>query len=350
MLRKIIAALMLVLLPLQVRALDSVAASPPVAYVQGTGAGLITVRWTLQITVSTDQTVTVSSTGGTLVAGAEPPVPTGGSLRRTVRLTAGTHVVRITERLRVDRTSARHILESGTGSFGRVFTDTLAGTGTASVTLAARASGSGGLTLQNLDLSFDDGSAFRAVGAGEALAARASVTTSGRGVIKGKWEIAGPQGGFRTLRRVSVTAGGPKRTLLESSKLPTDQPGSFRLRFIVDGDGEGFGDPVISYTVGSGNGVDAVTLTAPAEGAKLASRTRFGWEEVSNAARYRIEFLNEADLTPLASVETARNAAAVRSFTLERLATEGPLVWRVLALDADGQIIARSAHRRISAP
>lgn len=352
MIRNALAALMLCLLPLfaQAQALTGVSASPTVAYVQGTGAGLITVRWTLELTVSSDQTVTVTSSGGTLNVGAQPPVSTGGVLRRTVRLTTGTTTVRITERLRIDRTSARYILEGSTGSFGRVFTDSLGGTGTSSVGIAARASGSGGLTLQNLDLAFDDGATFRTVSPGEALTARASVSTSGRGLIKGKWEIAGPTGGFRVLSRASLTAGGPRRTVVESPLLPTDRAGSFRVRFSIDGDGERFGDPLISYTVGSGQAAAAIALTAPQEGAALGTRTRFAWEPVAGADRYRIEFLGKTDLRPLAAVETAGTSATVRSFTLERVLAVDGLLWRVLALDAAGQEIGRSAQRRIGAP
>jgi hypothetical protein len=350
MFRRLFLALILTLLPLQAWAITGVTASPGTAYVQGTGTGLVTVRWTITLNVPADQSVTILSDPGTLVPGAGPVVTAGGTLRRTVRLTAGTHNVRITERLRIDRVSARHILESGPGTFNRVFTSSLGGTGTASLALEGRASGSGGLTLQNLDLTFDDGATFRAVAAGEALTARASVATSGRGLVKGKWEIAGPEGGFRTLRRVSFPAGGPTATEVESPPLPTDQPGRFRLRFVVDGDGQGAGDTVISYAVGSGEGLPAIGLIAPETGAAFASRTRFRWEEVAGAARYRVEFLNEADLQVLAAVETVKPAALVRSFTLDRLTTSAPLVWRVVALDDSGAVIARSSQRRIGYP
>lgn len=344
-----VVALVLLLWPGLVLALDNVTATPGTAYVQGTGTASVTIRWTAQITVAGDQTVTLSSTGGTLVAGAAPPVAYGGTLRRTVRLTAGTHLVRITERLRIDRTSARQILEGGAGSFSRVFTDSLAGTGTASVILQGRASGSGGLTIQNLDLSFDDGSAFRTVGAGEGLVARARIATSGRGLVEAIWQIAGPEGGFRILKRVRFTAGGPTRELLESPRLPTDQPGSFRVRLVL-GDGADSAGPVIRYTVGAGTEAEAVALIAPAEGAALGPSTRFAWADVPGAERYRIEFLAERESRPRASVETTKTEAQVRSFTLERLATGAPLTWRVVALDGSGAVIARSAQRRIAAP
>jgi hypothetical protein len=350
MFRSMLSVLMLTLLAPQALAVDGVTVTPGVAYVQGTGTGLVTVRWTIEVTVPSDQTVTITSASGTLSAGAAPPVAVGGTLRRTVRLTAGTHDVRITERLRIDRTSARYILEGSTGSYSRTFTDTLTGSANATVGLVGRASGSGGLTLQNLDLTFDDGAAFRNVGQGEALTARASISTSGRGIVKAKWEIAGPNGGFRTLRRVSFTAGGPTATEVESPPLPTDQPGQFRLRFVIDGNGQGFDDTTIRYAVGSGGGLAAIGLTGPAEGATLASRTRFQWEPVAGAERYRIEFLAEADLQVLAAVETAKPSALVRSFTFDRLTTGAPLAWRVVALDDSGAVIARSAQRRIGIP
>ena len=348
MIRKLITILMLILSPHLAVALDNVSVSPSAASVQGTGAALITLRWTLQITVPSDQTVTVTSSGGTLVAGAQPAVPTGGVLSRTVRLTAGTHQVRITERLRINRTSARHILEAGTGTFTRLFGDSISSVAlSGTVELQGRATGSGGLSIRNFDLTFDDGAAFRSVGQGEALTAQVSITTSGRGLIDGKWEIAGPSGGFKVLKRVRLPAGGPTRTELESPLLPTDQTGQFRLRFVVDGDGEGSGDPAITYVVGSGDGVAAITLNKPADGVVLASTTTFAWKAVAGAARYRIEFLPEGAAKPLAAVETTSATVAVKSFTLDRLATGKPLVWRVVALDGGGQVIAASAARRI---
>jgi hypothetical protein len=353
MARKLITLLMLILTPHLALALDSVSVTPSTAFVQGTGAALVTLRWTLEVTNSTTNpvTVTVTSSGGTLIAGAQPAVPTGGVLTRTVRLNPGTHFVRITERLRIDRTSARHILEAGTGTFQRTFTDSISSVAlVTSVALQGQASGSGGLSIRNFDLSFDDGAAFRTVSQGEALTAQVSVTTSGRGVIDGKWEIAGPSGGFRVLKRVRLPAGGPTRTELESPLLPTDRAGQFRLRFVVDGDGDGSGDPVITYVVGSGAGSAAITLTKPADGADLASTTTFAWKAVAGATRYRIEFLAEGGAKPLAAVETTKATAAVKSFTLDRLMTGKPLVWRVVALDAGGQVVATSAARRIGAP
>lgn len=340
--------LVLLLLPLRAVALDSVTATPGVAYVQGTGTATVAIRWTVQVTVSVDTTVTITSAPGTLVAGAAPPTSAGVTLRRTVRLSPGTHLVRINERLRIDRTTARYILEGGGGLFARVFTDTLTGTGTASVNLQGRATGAGGLTVQSFDLAFDDGATFRTVAAGEALVARLALTTSGRGLVQGSWQIEGPEGGFRTLDRVRLTAGGPRRTLVESPPLPTDRPGSYRVRFVMAA-GDGPEGPVIRYTVGTGAGAAALGLTAPAEGAALGTQTRFAWEAIPGAARYRVEFLAEADLTVLAAVETASAVATLRSFTLERLG-RGPLVWRVLALDAAGGVLARSAQRRIGGP
>ena len=349
MFRKMITALVLALVPGLALALDTVTATPGTAYVQGTGTATVTIRWTAQITVPNDMTVTLISTGATLVAGANPPTPAGGMLRRTVRLSAGVNQVRIVERLRIDRTTARYILEAGGGSFSRVFTDTVTGTATASVLLVGRAGGATGLTIQSLDLAFDDGALFRRVSLGEALTARVQLATSGRGLIEGTWEIAGPEGGFRPLARVSMTAAGPRRSLKESPLLPTDQPGSFRLRFVV-GQGQEPAGTVIRYTVGTGMGQDAISLTAPAEGSDLGTRTRFGWAAVPGAERYRVEFLAEADLAPLAAVETSGQSATVRSFTLARLQDAGPLVWRVVALDSTGSVIARSPQRRIGSP
>lgn len=350
MLARLIAGLLFTALAvLPARAL-TVTATPTTAYVQGTGTALITIRWTLVFNVTAPTQTTVFSTNGVLVAGAQPPQMVGGPLQRTIRLDAGQTVVRITERLRIDRTSARHILEAGQGTFARDFQDTIDGADTFTVSLEGRASGSGGLTLQGFDLAFDDGSDFATIGQDGALSARARLATSGRGLIEGKWEIAGPDGGFRLLRRVRVFAGGPTRSAFESPALPTAVPGQYQLRFVPDGNGQGPVGPVITYVVTGGAAPAAITLTAPADGAAISADMRFSWSTVKGAARYRIEFLEDAGGAVRAAVEVKEAGAVIRSFTLERLRTSGAAVWQVVALNEAGAVIARSAARALGRP
>ncbi|MEO8530249.1 MAG: hypothetical protein ABI459_03430 [Deltaproteobacteria bacterium] len=330
---------------LPVQSADVVTASPPIAYVQGVGAQLITVRWTITINTSIPQTVTLVSTGGTLTAGAQPPVNVGTALRRVVKLNVGTNVVRINERLRVDRTTARHILESGPGVFTRIFSDSL-GSATGTLALQARSTGSGGLSLQNVDLHFDDASLYRVIGSGAALTALAKVTTTGRGRLEAIWQLQGPSGGFRTLRRVTLAAGGPRATSLESPPLPTDQPGQYRLKLVLGGDGAGSDDPVITYVVGSGGAVAALALKTPAADAKLSAATRFEWTPITGAARYRVEFMALGSSTVIAGVDVAASGATIKPFTLSRI-DNGAVTWRVTAYDAAGAVLAQSPHRRI---
>jgi len=330
---------------LPVQALDSATATPSTAYVQGIGAQLVTIRWTIQVSSSGSGAVTIVSNGGTLLAGAQPAVSAGGVLRRTVA--AGTTVVHITERLRIDRTSARYILESGGGLFRRTFSDGLTTPVIGEVTLEARSTGEGGLSLQNVDVHFDDASLYRVVGAGAALTAVAKVTTTGRGRIEAVWQIQGPSGGgFRTLRRVTASAAGPRVISLESPPLPTDQPGQYRLRLALGGDGTGTDDPTITYVVGAGGAVTALALQAPAADAVLSAATRFEWTSVKGAVRYRVEFLAQGSAQVVAGVDVKTNVATIKPFTLARL-DDGAVTWRVTAYDAAGTVLAQSPARRI---
>lgn len=337
------------LVALPVQAVDAVSVSPAGANVSANGASVVTLRWTVVVSSNSAQTITITSAPGTLSAGIPPLVSTTGStLRRTFNHPGGGPVsVTITERLRVDRTSARYIAASSGGVYSRTFEDTVGSPASAVVELEAGPYG--GVALQNYSLLFDDRSQYRIVERGESLAAILTVTSNGRGTFNGLWEISGPDtNGFRTIGRARVTLGGPSATTFESPALPTNRPGQYRVRFVVGGSG-GDSSQEISYVVAPKTGESAISLLRPTPGGNFTGATRFEWSTIAGASRYRVEFLAPGSLRLLAAVDVRGTTAQLRPFTLARIKGLGQIVWRVTAYDGQGYALARSQSRVLGA-
>jgi hypothetical protein len=334
--------------------IDSVSVQPTSVLVNPLGSTTLTLRWRLNLSSSVPATTTVTSTDGTTNLGNM----LGQALSKPVSHPGGgVIVVTITERLFIDRTSAQIIAQTGPGTYNRVFTATGGSTAVASVALQPSSGGS--LSFRNLDLRFDDGSNHRTVAAGGALAARLTATSNGRGVLAGSWQVSGPSsaGGnmFRTVERVRRVVAGARRTVLESPPLPTGQPGIYQVRFVFDGTADGGADPAtvqLTYSVvGPQDRQTVVRLLSPAPGDRLSGATRFSWQPVSGASRYRLEFLSDEPgglgFARLTAVDTTEPAAELRSFTLQRLLGPEKVYWSVIAVGPDGQQIAISPGRRL---
>jgi hypothetical protein len=233
----------------------------------------------------------------------------------------------------------------------------------------------------------------------------ASLTYTGTGRLTGRWEIVlpgeelptpedllteatlplerrGTQRRYTQLSRFNeflpptgtATLAGP-----DPSRLPTTTDGVYYvlLRIEVSSEKEGNSDlgavgagqgvvaggavagfpmPVLRYVVGSGlviepggqNARETVTLLAPSPNALLDSTasTTFTWRGLAQAALYRIELETEAGerlLSALVPGEVAGYRAP--SWLVERAASRA-LRWRVVATDAAGRELGKSAWRR----
>jgi len=336
-------------------AVSSATSSPATVRINDAGASVVTIRWRVGVSLTSGvpTTVTVSSPTGTLSIGGTP----GGMISRTIRH-QGTGVVFVTfnERLRVDRTTARRISQAGPVTYSRLFSDTISAP-TASASVSLQTGSGGALSFRNFALRFDDDSAFRVLGQNQALTARLELTTNGKGILEGAWEVAGPsatQGsGFRPIRRVRQVLAGSRRTIIESPNLPTDRIGTYRLRFVPkSGIPRGSNEviPVITYSVTGSDLVPELDLISPRSGSDLTLASRFKWRSVPGAASYRLEFLSggaggvRGDRLAALDVRSAR--ARLRPTTLARLTSDTELYWRVTAYDSAGRQIAISPIRR----
>ena len=235
--------------------------------------------------------------------------------------------------------------------------------------------------------------------------ARLAYTGSGR--LVGRWEIVvpgeelptsedllteatlprerrGTQRRYSQVGRFNVFLPPTGRAVIpgpDAARLPSDVEGVYYLLFRVEaspdkegdsnlaavgaGDGvavsggvAGFPMPVLRYVVGSGEAMpiataltrEDVALIRPRAGARIAldSSFTFSWAATRRAALYRLE-LESASGASLFSALVMAPIASYRTppFLRERLGEATALRWRVLAIDAAGHELGRSAWRAL---
>jgi hypothetical protein len=232
---------------------------------------------------------------------------------------------------------------------------------TATVRIGLGGSASGPLTLSRVALHFDDRSLVRVLRQGESAVAIAEITFSGNGVFSGLWEVASPpstqgQPVFVPLGGAStnLTAGGLAE--VTSPPLPAAIAGTYYVRFRVRSPVVDFQSLVLRYGVEQGPAVPSITVTSPEAHATLAADTRFAWQAAAGAMAYRLE-IYAADAAadgdaPISGewLPAERRDSALSTLAQTHLAAGRAYRWRVVAFDADGEIVARSSLYEIRTP
>lgn len=265
--------------------------------------------------------------------------------------------------------NAAYRLGSSAVRVERVFTDsTDPGTPTGQVDLYLSTATASGLMVTRIDLRFNNDSRTTLVPRDSALIAIAQVRTEGNGWLEARWEIAdgaGLQGTplYRPLRAVRQFVGGGQILTLESPRLPTSGTGRYLVRLLVREPQAAAEAAPLLYQVMSQPQNDTLGLLSPPDAVLLQPTTRFAWLPVPGARAYVLELLPEegprAALDGQSSPQERRGAAMVPSTSTElelsALVRQGldsgqRYSWRVIALDADGQVLTRSPLRRIQLP
>lgn len=262
------------------------------------------------------------------------------------------------------------------------------------------------LALTSVKLVFGDDLPLAMVKPGEkAPPIKAEIAYNGTGRLAGRWEVVMPgdeppserdllteatlpieeRGGQRRytqLGRFNVFLPPTGKLILagpDSSRLPVSVEGQYLILlrvevsddpdsgsnlaavktgpgFIQSGAVAGFALPVLRYFVGSKASAVATTtassspaLLLPAEGAAIANdqTVEFGWNEVSQAAAYRLEVEdNKAQQLLSAMLRRGTNSYRAPSWFRET-AGDGILRWRVAAFDQTGARIGESAWREL---
>jgi hypothetical protein len=252
----------------------------------------------------------------------------------------------------------------------RVFTDSTSPGSpvTATHDLYLGTSPASGLMVTRIDLRFNNDSRSALVPRDSELIAVAQVRTEGNGWIDARWEIAdgsGQQGAalYRPLRATRQYVAGGQILTLESPRLPTTGTGRYLVRLLVrEPQGAAEAAPLL-YQVMPAPQNETLGLLSPPDASPLQPQTRFAWLPVPGARAYVLELLPEE--VTLQPAERERNAqerrgavmvpsdsTEVELSTVVRQGLEAGqrYGWRVIALDANGQVLSRSPTRRIQLP
>jgi hypothetical protein len=292
----------------------------------------------------------------------------GTQSRRLSGVAVGTGSLSLAESLNISSAIAYRAYQLGSAGVvvERAFTDsgnpTVPVTGT--VVLPITTAPSSGLSVSRVDLQFNNASRVTQVGQGEELRARATLRLSGNGWLDARWEIADGSGRegealFRPLRAVRQYVGGTLPVELESPPLPTAGTGRTLVRLLIrEPQGSAQSEPLLYQVLGPSL-LPKLELLEPVTDALLSTQTRFEWSEVPGAEAYLIELLPDPS-TPGAGAPAERDAAALvrapgtslgmSGLMRDKLLPGNTYQWRVLALDAEGRVMAQSGLRRLQAP
>jgi hypothetical protein len=234
--------------------------------------------------------------------------------------------------------------------------------GTGVVTVSVGGSAAGPLALASVSLRFDDRSLVRILHPAESAAAIAEISYTGSGMLNGLWEVATPpstQGEpvFAPLSSVSVNLAGGGLTEVTSPALPSTTAGAYYLRFRVRNPVVPFASLVLRYAVeASPTETTPIAVIAPESHATLHADTRFEWRPAPDAVAYRLEFFGAeavAEGTPPLSGQwiTASGSAMILSVLAQTHLEPGRLYrWRIVAVNAEREIVGRSALYEIRTP
>ncbi len=260
--------------------------------------------------------------------------------------------------------------------YRRDFTD-LNGIKTVTIPLFLTSAAAGPLNVGRIELRFDDGSRIRIAGQGDDIRAQATLNFSGTGQLDAVWEVARPESSrgrpffipLRSLRQYLSASGS---IVLRSPPLPSDTTGDYRLRLRIISPPAAFTIPELHYRIQQTHTTAApppaalLAVTAPAPRATLGPDTDFRWQAVPGASAYQLELYEHpladntasaigasADATgrPLTGLlvpagDHARLSLLARSY----LSPGGTYHWRVIAIGADGRVLAVSDSRPIHVP
>jgi len=290
-------------------------------------------------------------------------------------------------------------LKSGLDRFfyERTFTSEQGGSALARLTCRLGSSAFGLFSIGQVTLYFDNqrGEATVQQGTND-LRAFAEVHYNGTGLFEATWEVSEPaQEGqaplFRTIETIKTYLSYGDRILLRTPAvpgLPAQIRGQHQVTLRITSPPSGFSLPVISYFVAEAVETpqeQMIQLLGPFDNASLAQTPIiFSWSPAPRVVEYRFEILEDnparlpnrfnASTDPLRALErpsaaplllpqfatgpvqavfSAQTGIATTRFTmhanhLKRLQESQTYVWRVVGLDPDGEIVARSPLRRVT--
>lgn len=332
--------------------------------------------WNVNVSGASGSQATVSSSAGFFSAPDGSPLGTVPQLLQATKTLVGTTATfRFNELLMIPQSIARLAQSKGFGSF-RYIRQFSAGQSnvTVSATFTITGGGAAGvLSVRRVQMEYDDSRITAVIAPGSEMRAHAIVSYAGTGLLEYSWEVASPpstmgQPVFVPIlsRKQYLLAG--DQVVLRSPRLPTDQDGDYLLRLRLHKPGVDFELPVLRYAVNrsaharTGNQVSVLQVSRPAPDSVLGLKTQFAWQAIAMAKAYQLEIYDRPvrDKTlpsvnqPLpvtgVLVPAAKTQLSIGNMSRTHLLSGNTYYWRVLAISDKGQVVARSAFRRIKFP
>jgi len=273
--------------------------------------------------------------------------------------------------------------------YTRTFADTSGSAGTATATVQFQiVSGSRGeLSISRADLRFDNDQVVRVIPIGEKIYAVSDINYNGVGLFDVAWEIATPastqgEAFFSTLHTQRRYLGAGREAYVQSPYLPTDTTGTYLVRLNIRTPETGFEPVVIRYVVIKSNkdiepvDIGKIQLTKPLPKAVLGKNTKFNWQPVEDANAYQLEIYEYVEVNEhpeavrsLEDIEVQldwdeepnarstgilvhgdKHTVGLSPISRQHLRPGYSYRWRVIAIGAQGRIIATSPLRTIRIP
>ena len=373
--------------------ITNVTVSPAQAKVSPAGPATVTVNWQVQReVVNPPLPGIVSSPKLSFLIGGSVAATQSRSLTKNTQGEAVSESAPLREVVQIPQALIyRAVKEGGSLTLRRTFFDNTDAS-SESADLLVRLSGGAAteLSVQRLELAFDDDTRSRVLPKGEELRVVAEIRTSGVGLLKVQWEAAtgSTTAGtpvFRPLLQVRQGVGGGGRAVITSPPLPTSEEGAHFVRLRVIEPEAVYDMPTLQYYVTPQRAPQVaalrheILLTGPRPGEALSEETRFSWSAVPGASAYQLAFYAapEGPAAPLdpsrdtqATAEQMaaktlpagapalaglfvpgdRQSANLEAYNLAQLPSGKRYLWKVVAIDANGALIGSSSTREILKP
>lgn len=342
-------------------------------------AGSIRIQWQVSVTpTGAGAPETVSSSAGQILApNGSPLISLSTLFNRT-----GSGVITFSESVLIPSamvqswraagysqvTIQRTFLSSaGLSALAQISLPLADAAGAASSPLLGARTPTANLVIRNLELRFAGPLApVEIVAPQTELRAELRIYHSGSGTFEGEWQVAEPGSTaglplFRPLRRVRQVLTGQQLSVLISPSLPTGMTGSYLLRFCaIDAATVTASERVElcttpETTVQTAYRVLAENRQAPVRIAvdaplsnSISPATRFHWQPVDGAVVYQLQVFRQDAAAPhpifvtgmlLPSHQLETNLSAISH---QHLQGGGRYIWRINALDENGQVIGRT--------
>ena len=358
----------------------------------GPGASVV-VNWSVNIGVGGGVvTDTVTSNGGTFVYFTSIPsqITLGSNNRTLSRNTAVPNAnLQFTEVLQIPASIIYTANKQGQNSFfyNRIFADSVDDfSGLVEINIGSTSGGF--LDLSRVSLKFDTNEIVRVSAQDEQLKAIAEINYNGTGLFDAVWEVAYPSSTsgepmFVPVRVIRQYLGAGRNAILQSPLLPTVQTGLHLVRLRINQPTVSFELPVLQYHVIPDREEEKqkvvlsdIRLLSPLPSDLYESGAEFRWEAVQGASAYQLEIhdietsaVEEVPARSLEEVDTdaksrspqsrpvtgillpADQATAKLSEMSQQYLLQGHRYqWRVIAINANGAVVAASKMQEIRTP